>query len=109
MAGFDRSRISLGRRTQQQTDTRDSNGGVGRQGFMDYRSCGLKFFKFGDVGKYHDLNILPWRIGTKNHPEVYAKNAEVGEGYECSNYVIKQVDGQYYLGMSYINKPENAF
>lgn len=36
------------------------------------------------------------------------KNAEVGEGYECSNYVIKQVDGQYYLGMSYINKPENA-
>lgn len=36
------------------------------------------------------------------------KNAEVGEGYECSNYVIKKVDGQYYLGMSYINKPENA-
>lgn len=36
------------------------------------------------------------------------KNAEVGEGYECSNYVIKEIDGQYYLGMSYINKPENA-
>ena len=36
------------------------------------------------------------------------KNAEVGEGYECSNYVIKKVDGQYYLGMSYVNKPENA-
>lgn len=35
-------------------------------------------------------------------------NAEVGEGYECSNYVIKKVDGQYYLGMSYINKPTNA-
>ena len=36
------------------------------------------------------------------------KNAEVGEGYECSNYVIKEIDGQYYLGMSYVNKPENA-
>ena len=36
------------------------------------------------------------------------KNSDVGEGYECSNYVIKKVDGQYYLGMSYVNKPENA-
>lgn len=36
------------------------------------------------------------------------KNAEVGEGYECSNYVIKEIDGQYYLGMSYVNKPANA-
>lgn len=33
------------------------------------------------------------------------KNADVGEGYECENYVIKKVDGQYYLGMSYVNKP----
>lgn len=33
------------------------------------------------------------------------KNAEVGEGYECENYIIKKVDGQYYLGMSYVNKP----
>ena len=32
-------------------------------------------------------------------------NAEVGEDYECENYVIKKVDGQYYLGMSYVNKP----
>ena len=65
MAGFDRSRISLGRRTQQQTDTRESNGGMDRPRFMDYRSCKLKFFKMADVGTYHDLNILPWRIGTK--------------------------------------------
>lgn len=79
MAGFDRSRISLGRRTQQQTDTRDDNGGIGRQGFMNYSSSGLKFFKLGDVGTYHDLNILPWRIGTKNHPEVVAGNAKVGD------------------------------
>ena len=79
MAGFDRSRISLGRRTQQQTDTRDDNGGISRQGFMNYSSSGLKFFKLGDVGTYHDLNILPWRIGTKNHPEVVAGNAKVGD------------------------------
>lgn len=35
-------------------------------------------------------------------------NAEVGEGYECTNYVIKKVDDEYYLGLSYINKPANA-
>lgn len=79
MAGFDRSRINLGRRTQQQTDTRDSSGGIGRQSFMDYSSTGLKFFKMGDVGTYHDINILPWRITTKNHPEVVAGRAKVGD------------------------------
>lgn len=79
MAGFDRSRISLGRRTQQQTDTRESNGGMDRPRFMDYRSCKLKFFKMADVGTYHDLNILPWRIGTKLHPEVISNNAKVGD------------------------------
>ena len=109
MAGFDRSRISLGRRTQQQTDTRDSNGGVGRQGFMDYRSCGLKFFKFGDVGKYHDLNILPWRIGTKNHPEVYAKNAEVGDfDYVLDLMVHTRIgpgNGDYICPKKNFNKP----
>lgn len=79
MAGFDRSRINLGRRTQQQTDTRESSGGVGRQGYMNYASCGLKFFKMAEPGTYHDLNILPWKIGTKNHPEVVAGNAQVGD------------------------------
>lgn len=79
MAGFDRSRISLGRRTQQQTDTRESSGGVSRQGFMNYQSCGLKFFKMADVGKYHDLNILPWQITTKNHPEVVAGHSQIGD------------------------------
>lgn len=69
-AGYDRSRMSLGRRTQQQTDTRESNGGISRQGFMNYATCKLKFFKMGDPGTYHDINILPWKIATKNHPEV---------------------------------------
>ena len=70
MAGYDRSRMSLGRRTQQQTDTRESSGGLTRQGFMNYATCKLKFFKMGDPGTYHDINILPWKIATKNHPEV---------------------------------------
>jgi hypothetical protein len=46
-----------------------------------------------------------------NRPQfrwIAKKNAEVGEGYECTNYVIKKVEGQYYLGLSYVNKPENA-
>ena len=81
MAGFDRSRISggLNRRTQQQTDTRESGGGIGRQGFMDYSTHRLKFFKMGDPGTYHDLNILPWVISSKKHPEVVAKHANVGD------------------------------
>lgn len=79
MSNFNRSRISLGRRTQQQTDTRESSGGTRRQGFMNYQSCALKFFKMGDVGKYHDINILPWKITTKNHPEVVAGNMQQGD------------------------------
>ncbi len=70
MAGFDRSRIRLGNRTQQQTDTADDKSGSQRKSFMNYRKCHLDFFKFGEVGKYQDINILPWKITTKNHPEV---------------------------------------
>ena len=33
------------------------------------------------------------------------KNSDVGEGYECENYVIKKVGNQYFLGLSYVNKP----
>lgn len=72
MAGFDRSKFNLGRRTQQQTDTMDEKGGGGsnRPRFMDYSTTKLKFFKLGKVGDYHDINILPWTIATKNHPDV---------------------------------------
>lgn len=76
MAGFDRSRINLTRRAQQQTDTRDDMSSGSRQGYMNYGSTGLKFFKYGEPGTYHDLNILPWRIGSKNHPEVYRTKDE---------------------------------
>lgn len=79
MAGINRTRINLGRRTQQQTDTKDSTGGVKRVGFMNYRDCALKFFKLADVGKIQDINILPWKIATPNHPEVVAGNMEVGD------------------------------
>ena len=79
MAGINRSRINLGRRTQQQTDTKDSSGGVKRVGFMNYRDCGLKFFKLADVGKIQDINILPWKVATPNHPEVVAGNMEIGD------------------------------
>lgn len=78
MAGFDRSRINLGRRTQEQTDNRESNGAT-RKSFMNYSKCGLKFFKFTDVGKYQDINILPWRISSKNHPGVVDGKYEIGD------------------------------
>lgn len=78
MAGFDRSRINLGRRTQEQTDNRESNGAT-RKTFMNYSQCGLKFFKFADVGKFQDINILPWRISSKNHPGVVDGKYEIGD------------------------------
>lgn len=78
MAGFDRSRVNLGRRTQEQTDNRESNGAT-RKSFMNYSKCGLKFFKFTDVGKYQDINILPWRISSKNHPGVVDGKYEIGD------------------------------
>ena len=69
MAGFDRSRINLGRRTQQLSDERESSG-VRRKSYMNYGGCRLKFFKFADVGKYQDINILPWKISNERNPIV---------------------------------------
>ena len=109
MAGYDRNRINLGRRTQQQTDTRDNNGGVGRQGFMNYSQCGLKFFKLGEVGSYHDLNILPWTIGSKKHPEVAAGNMDVGDpDYVLDIMVHTRIgpgEGDYVCPKKNYNKP----
>lgn len=111
MAGFDRSRISggLGRRTQQQTDTRESAGGVGRQGFMNYSTHKLKFFKMGEPGTYHDLNILPWLISSKNHPEVVAGHAQVGDpDYVLDLMVHTRIgpnQGDYICPKKNFNKP----
>ena len=111
MAGFDRSRISggLGRRTQQQTDTRESIGGVGRQGFMNYSTHKLKFFKMGEPGTYHDLNILPWLISSKNHPEVVAGHAQVGDpDYVLDLMVHTRIgpnQGDYICPKKNFNKP----
>ena len=79
MAGINRSRINLGKRTQQQTATAESKGGAQRKGFMNYGGVSLKFYKFSDAGKIQDINILPWKIGSKNHPEVASGNMAVGE------------------------------
>lgn len=111
MAGFDRSRISggLSRRTQQQTDTRESGGGVGRQSFMDYSTHRLKFFKMGEPGAYHDINILPWIISSKNHPEVVAGHAQVGDpDYVLDLMVHTRIgpsQGDYICPKRNFNKP----
>lgn len=70
MAVFDRSRINLGRRTQQQTDTRESSGGVSRQSFMNYQSCGLKFFKMADVANTTTLTSFPGRLPQRTIPKL---------------------------------------
>lgn len=81
----------------------------------------VKYFEGGQSNKQfiqgnnetHGTTLMV-NMGTPNtsvSPQfrwIAKQNAEVGEGYECSNYVIKKVDGEYFLGMSYVNKPENA-
>lgn len=79
MAGFDRSRINLTRRTQEQTDTRDDFGGISRPNYMNFSGVKLKYAKLGEVGSYHYWNILPWRIATKNHPGVVSGKYNIGD------------------------------
>lgn len=81
MAQQRRNYGSLQRRAEQQVATIDSKGGVGRRSFMDYSKsqAQVRFFKFADPGEYQDVNILPWEISSKDHPEVVAGNAKVGD------------------------------
>jgi hypothetical protein len=78
MAGNTRARINLGKRTQQQTDTIESKGAQ-RKGAINYAGVPLKFFKFKEPDKIQDINILPWQIATRNHPEVIKGSMEVGD------------------------------
>ena len=72
MAGFDRSKFNLGNRIRQQNENMDekSTGNSSRPRFMNYSTTRLKFFKLGKVGEYHDINILPWVVSSKMHPDV---------------------------------------
>lgn len=81
MAQQRRNYGSLQRRAEQQVATLDYKGGAGRRSFMDYSKSQeqVKFFKFADPGEYQDVNILPWEIASKDHPEVVAGNAKVGD------------------------------
>lgn len=44
---------------------------------------------------------------TSNQPQfrwIAKHNANVGGDYVCTNYVIKEINGEYYLGLGYVNK-----
>lgn len=44
---------------------------------------------------------------TSNQPQfrwIAKHNATVGGDYVCTNYVIKKINGEYYLGLGYVNK-----
>lgn len=65
-----------------------------------------------DNQKAHKGTTLMTNMGAPDsRPQfqwVAKHNATVGAGYECNNYIIKKVGNQYFLGLGYINKPENA-
>ena len=68
--------------------------------------------QYVDNKKAHKGTTLMTNMGAPDgRPQfqwIAKKNATVGEGYECNNYVIKKIGNQYFLGLGYINKPEDA-
>jgi hypothetical protein len=75
---------------------------------VDYFTGGKSEHQFRQGNVNTKGTTLMVNMGTPdNRPQfrwIAKKNAEVSEGYECTNYVIKKVDGQYYLGLGYVNK-----
>lgn len=74
---INRNEIRMGGRYQRRIETNDDNTGARGAMALDTRSCKLKFYKFGEVKKYYDVNVLPFRVG-RNHPAVVA--GEIREG-----------------------------
>lgn len=73
-----RSKMNMGKRYQQQVDTRDDGGGARKSDIINWNKAPkLAWFKV-NVGKLK-FNILPFEIKSKNHPEVVKGNLKVGE------------------------------
>jgi hypothetical protein len=70
--------MNLGNRYQQQFDSRDDGGARKADVIAWGKAPQLKFFK-PDLEGRNKFNILPYQIKSKNHPEVVAGRAKVGD------------------------------
>lgn len=78
---FDRSKLNMQKRYQQQFDARDSKGARGQEALDWAKLVGTapKFFKPDVNNTENKINILPYTIASANHPEVVAGRAQVGD------------------------------
>lgn len=88
---INRNEIRMGGRYQRRTETNEDNTGARGTMALDTRSVNLKFYKFGEVKKYYDVNILPFRVG-RNNPAVVAGELREGDwDYSVDYFVHKNV------------------
>ena len=88
---INRNEIRMGGRYQRRTETNEDNTGARGTLALDTRSISLKFYKFGEVKKYYDVNILPFRVG-RNNPAVVAGELREGDwDYSVDYFVHKNV------------------
>lgn len=88
---INRNEIRMGGRYQRRTETNEDNTGARGTLALDTRSINLKFYKFGEVKKYYDVNILPFRVG-RNNPAVVAGELREGDwDYSVDYFVHKNV------------------
>ena len=88
---INRNEIRMGGRYQRRTETNEDNTGARGTQALDTRSVNLKFYKFGEVKKYYDVNILPFRVG-RNNPAVVAGELHEGDwDYSVDYFVHKNV------------------
>lgn len=88
---INRNEIRMGGRYQRRTETNEDNTGARGTQALDTRSVNLKFYKFGEVKKYYDVNILPFRVG-RNNPAVVAGELREGDwDYSVDYFVHKNV------------------
>ena len=88
---INRNEIRMGGRYQRRTETNEDNTGARGTLALDTRSVNLKFYKFGEVKKYYDVNILPFRVG-RNNPAVVAGELREGDwDYSVDYFVHKNV------------------
>lgn len=75
---INRNEIRMSGRYQRRIETNEDNTGARGAQAIDTRACKLKFYKFGEVKKYYDVNVLPFQVG-RNHPAVVAGELKPGD------------------------------
>lgn len=76
---IDRNNIRLGSRYQRAIEKNGDKFGATGPKVLDLNGCKLKFYKFGEVKSYYDLNVLPFVVGGRKHPAVKSGELKPGD------------------------------